>query len=55
MAVRTSQTSTRPYTTEWRGQKAEWSKLRGVWDVRMLRQQEATAVREIWKRDSRVT
>lgn len=37
------------------GQKAEWNKPRGGWDVRMLRQQEASAVGEIWKRDSTVT
>ena len=34
------------------GQKAEGSKPRGGSVVRMLRQQEANVVGEIWKRDS---
>lgn len=49
-----SWTLTRPYTMEWWRQKAEGSRPRGVWDMRMLRQQEVTAVGEIWKRDSAV-
>ena len=36
------------------GAKAEWTKSRGDWDVRKLRQQEASAIGEIWKRDSAV-